>query len=296
MAPQMMKQANRLRFMQCCCLAIGMVTIGLLANTASAAQFDHQYKEYTALLESVVKLSDDDLQTRVDYQQLNDKQATLDKVLVPFSEVNEEQYKRWDSSQQLSYLINAYNLFTLKLINDNWDDFTANKASSIRDLGGFFTSPWEKKFFSLFGVKHTLDDIEHKMIREWFKEPRIHVALVCAAVSCPPLLNEAYTAPTLNAQLDKQMNAFLSDKSRNQVIFTKGQIRAELSSIFKWYKGDFEKGDGGFTSLYDLLLAYDDALLSDDSDSEKVRKLLIQGEYPITYKDYDWRLNDIANF
>ncbi|GAB2700417.1 DUF547 domain-containing protein [Aliiglaciecola aliphaticivorans] len=282
-----------------------MVTNSVLAGTiftvlicvkSQAADFDHRYDSYNQLLAQVVQVSDDKKQSRVKYQQLVLKKEILEDALTGFSIVTKSQYDDWDTQQQLSFLINAYNGFTLKLIVDNWDEFKQGDAESIRDLGSLFSSPWEKKFFMLFNKKHNLDDIEHEMIRKWFKEPRIHAALVCAAVSCPPLRNEAFTADKLNTQLDNQMHLFLADNSRNGIILKGQKGEASLSSIFKWYREDFEKGQQGFNSLYDVLRVYSDALVSSDNDAETKRNIIKNANYPITFKDYDWRLNDVANF
>jgi len=273
-----------------------MLVLSLVTNISRASEFDHEYQAYSALLQSVVSVSDNQLQTRVNYQLLSEKQTTLVQVLLPFSELSKADYDKWNKEQQLSFLINAYNAFTLQLIVDNWDVFKSSEAQSIRDLGSFFTRPWEKKFFTLFGKNHNLDDIEHQMIRKWFKAPRIHAALVCAAVSCPPLRNEAFTAQSLQFQLDDQMRMFLADTSRNEIMFKNGNLRAEISSIFKWYRDDFEKGDSGFNSLYDVLFKYYNALVPDEHKTKVTKESLSQGEYPIKFKDYDWRLNDVANF
>jgi hypothetical protein len=280
-----------------------VINISLMLSTfamlsAQATAFDHQYTQYNTLLQSVVQVSENHQQTRVNYQKLSNQITSLNKVLMPISQVTKTQYDSWDSKQQLSFLINAYNAFTLKLIVNNWDEFKQGDAKSIRDLGSFFTSPWEQKFFTFLDKTQNLDNIEHKMIRKWFKRPSIHAALVCAAVSCPPLRNEAFTAKNLDEQLNSQMNLFLADNTRNEIIINNDNSSAEasISSIFKWYRGDFEKGDSGFNSLYDLLSAHTNAIVLGDNNQLEQRKFLKQVDYPITFKEYDWRLNDVANF
>ncbi|WP_166422034.1 DUF547 domain-containing protein [Paraglaciecola sp. 20A4] len=267
-----------------------------IAAKLHAAEFDHSYTGFDQLLKQVVQVSKDHKQTRVDYQKLAMQKETLNTLLTVYSNVTKSQYDTWSKTQELSFLINAYNGFTLKLIVDNWQEFTEDDAESIRDLGSLFTTPWEKKFFTLFGEKHNLDDIEHSMVRKWFKEPRIHAALVCAAVSCPPLRNEAFVADQLTLQLDNQMQLFLADNSRNEILLDGQNGQASLSSIFKWYRGDFEKGDEGFNSLFDLLSAYSEALVEGDNNPQEQRALIQRADYPIIFKDYDWRLNDVANF
>ncbi|MEM5499817.1 DUF547 domain-containing protein [Paraglaciecola mesophila] len=277
-------------------LTTGSLLLSLFSMVLHAADFDHSYNNFDQLLSEVVQMSDDKKQTRVNYQQLSVKKDTLQTSLSAFSDVSKSQYDEWDKQQQLSFLINAYNGFTLKLIIDNWDEFKQGNAKSIRDLGSLFTTPWEKKFFTLFSEKHNLDDIEHEMVRKWFKEPRIHAALVCAAVSCPPLRDEAFVSSKLTAQLDSQMQLFLADNSRNEIKTNGQKGEASLSSIFKWYRGDFEKGDEGFNSLLDLLSVYSDALVEGDDSAQAQRNIIKSADYPITFKDYDWRLNDVANF
>lgn len=267
-----------------------------LAAKLHAADFDHSYTGFDQLLKQVVQVSKDNNQTRVDYQKLAMQKDSLNTLLTSYSDVTKKQYDTWSKTQQLSFLINAYNGFTLKLIVDNWQEFTEGDAESIRDLGSLFTTPWEKKFFTLFAEKHNLDDIEHNMVRKWFNQPRIHAALVCAAVSCPPLRNEAFVADQLTQQLDNQMQLFLADNSRNEILVDGQNGQASLSSIFKWYRGDFEKGDQGFNSLFDLLSAYSDVLVEGDNNSQDQRSLIQSADYPIIFKDYDWRLNDVVNF
>ncbi|GAC08235.1 DUF547 domain-containing protein [Paraglaciecola chathamensis] len=277
-------------------LTVSGLVITLFSPVLHAAEFDHRYTNFDQLLTQVVQTSADKKQTRVNYQRLSVKSDILQRSLNAFSAVSKSQFDGWDEQQQLSFLINAYNGFTLKLITDNWDEFKQGDADSIRDLGSLFTTPWEKKFFTLFNEKHNLDDIEHEMVRKWFKEPRIHAALVCAAVSCPPLRDEAFVASALTTQLDSQMQRFLADNSRNEIKINGQEGEASLSSIFKWYRGDFEKGQQGFHSLFDLLSTYSEALVEGDDNAQAQRNLLKSADYPITFKDYDWRLNDVANF
>ncbi len=277
-------------------LTVSGLVITLFSPVLHAAEFDHRYTNFDQLLTQVVQTSADKKQTRVNYQRLSVKSDILQRSLNAFSAVSKSQFDGWDEQQQLSFLINAYNGFTLKLIIDNWDEFKQGDADSIRDLGSLFTTPWEKKFFTLFNEKHNLDDIEHEMVRKWYKEPRIHAALVCAAVSCPPLRDEAFVASALTTQLNNQMQRFLADNSRNEIKINGQEGEASLSSIFKWYRGDFEKGQQGFHSLFDLLSTYSEALVEGDDNAQAQRNLLKSADYPITFKDYDWRLNDVANF
>jgi hypothetical protein len=241
-------------------------------------------------LGDVVQLSPNKKQTRVDYGLLNKQPVQLNQYLAVLSLVKQSEYDLWTSNEQLSFLINAYNGFTLQLINQNYAQFENGNAESIKDLGSFFSSPWKKSFFTLLDEKRSLDDVEHNMIRVWFERPLIHAAVVCAAVSCPPLRNQAFVADKLDQQLDDQMRQFLSDDQNNTINLSDNHI--QLSSIFKWYAEDFEKGQQGFNSLDDLIKAYQ----ADIADDPQQLIWLQKQEFKIRYLDYDWRLNDISTF
>ena len=109
---------------------------------------------------------------------------------------------------------------------------------SIRDIPGV----WNRRNFTLVGEARTLDNIEHDILRKDFNEPRIHVALVCAAVSCPPLRDEPYLPEQLDAQLDDQTSRFAA--SPHGFGLDRQSEKVYLSSIFKWYGQDFEKTYG----------------------------------------------------
>jgi hypothetical protein len=262
----------------------------LLMNSAIVHAFDHQHSIFTQVLSDVVRLSPNKKQTRVDYALLNKQPEKLNQYLNALSSVKQSDYQLWTGDEQLSFLINAYNGFTLQLINQNYVKFQTGKAESIKDLGSFFSSPWKKSFFTLLDEKRSLDDVEHNMIRVWFERPRIHAAVVCAAVSCPPLRNEAFVADKLDQQLDDQMRQFLSDDQSNTINLRDNRVK--LSSIFKWYVEDFEKGQQGFNSLNDLITAYQ----TDIADDSQQLLWLQKQDFKIRYLDYDWQLNDISTF
>lgn len=267
-----------------------LLAAALLMNSAIAQAFDHQHQMFTQVLSDVVKLSPDKKQTRVDYAQLFKQPEQLNKYLAELSAVKKSEYQLWTDDQQLSFLINVYNGFTLQLINQNYAKFQSGKAESIKDLGSLFSSPWKKSFFTLLDEKRSLDNVEHDMIRVWFERPRIHAAVVCAAVSCPPLRNQAFIAEKLEQQLDDQMRQFLSDAQRNTINLKNNRVY--LSSIFKWYAEDFEKGQQGFNSLNDLIKVYQ----ADMADDPQQLTWLQKQDFSIRFLDYDWRLNDISTF
>lgn len=172
------------------------------------------------------------------------------------------------AEEQLAYWINAYNAFTIALILENYP------LESITDLHPAFYIPgvntvWHKKFFKIDGVETSLDEIEHKILRVKFEEPRIHFAIVCASYSCPKLRNEAYRASRLEQQLQEQAVAFINDPIRNQL----SENKIKISKIFKWFKGDFTKKG----NLIDYLNQYARVKISPDAN--------------IKHLDYNWDLN-----
>lgn len=254
---------------------------GIMFQMASFAQsFDHSHEKFTQLLEKHVVVYDDGLKSAVNYRSLAEKRKPLDSYLMSLSKVGQAQYQSWKPGEKLAFLINAYNGFTLQLIINNISEFESGDAESIRDLGGLFSSPWEKSFFTLLGTKRTLDWVEHEKIRVDFDEPRIHAALVCAAISCPKLRAEAFTAENLESQLNDQMVTFLSDRDKNG-IDDKGIY---LSKIFNWYRDDFN-------GLQDYLSEYASAL----SDNPEQKRDVKQKNLDIRYVDYNWKLNSVDN-
>lgn len=263
-------------------IRIHLMIMALFFQVAAFAQsFDHSHKEFTDVLKNHVVVYDHGLKSAVNYKALAQQPGRLQAYLSSLSQVTQEQYQKWTKDQQLAFLINAYNSFTLQLIVNHYDRFQTGDAESIRDLGGFFSSPWELDFFSLLGKKRTLDWLEHEKIRVDFDEPRIHAALVCAAISCPKLRAEAFLPSSLNQQLEDQIVTFLSDHDKNG-IDNKGVY---LSRIFDWYVEDFNQGGKRGLLLY----------LQDYSNALGYGQQQITTSTPVRFVDYNWTLNSVRN-
>jgi hypothetical protein len=125
-----------------------------------------------------------------------------------------------------AFWINAYNLSVIKGIVDNYP------IKSPLDKAGFF----DKVTYELGGKKYTLNDIEHKLLRAQFRDARFHFVLVCGAIGCPPLINRAYLASTLDSQLQAQTKIALNGTFLRVNAKKK---KVEASEIMKWYKEDF---------------------------------------------------------
>ena len=212
--------------------------------------FDHEHKTFTALLQKHVVTTREGASSQVDYAVLKKDPSELNRYLSELSQVEEKTFQSFSESQQLAFLINAYNAFTLKTVVDFYNPDPGNKTfvlKSIRDICDTAKDcAWvgtgrvcKRKFFRLLGQEQSLDILEHGMLRKDYKEPRIHFAINCASIGCPKLASQAYTAAQLEEQLRKATLSFLSDETRNRYDKTKNTLY--LSQIFSWFEEDFTK-------------------------------------------------------
>jgi hypothetical protein len=243
--------------------------------------FDHQYPVWDALLKKHVKWLPDNKQSRVSYKGFAADRAELKKVLEALSDVPKSEFDKWNHDQRMVFLANAYNAFTVEHILSKYPNL-----KSIKDLGSLFSSAWKKKFFTLLGEERHLDWIEHEQLRPLYKEPRLHVAMVCASIGCPALPREAFTPALIDAQLEQGMARFMGDRTRNRM--ANGKL--EVSEIFKWFGEDFEKGYQGFSKVEDVFAKYADLLTDNPADREKLKAKSV----PITFLNYDWSLNAVG--
>lgn len=173
----------------------------------------------------------------------------------------------WTRNEQMAYWINAYNAYTVQLITRN---YPVNSIKDIKRGLPFINSVWDIKFIHIQGFSYDLNNIEHNILRPVFMDARIHAAINCASYSCPKLRNEAYSADSLEIQLNTCMRDFINDPLRNRITSKK----AEISKIFQWFKGDFKRDAG---SVRAFLNRYATIKLTDETT--------------ISHIDYDWTLN-----
>ena len=254
------------------------------AQSAFAQSFDQTHAAWTKLLKKNVVLIDAGRASRVDYAAFAADHAALEAYTAALSSVPQASFEHMAREQQMAFLINAYNAFTVKLILSRYP-----ALDSIRDLGSFVSSPWKQKFIPLLGARVSLDAIEQEMLRARgrYDDPRIHFALNCASISCPMLRDEAYLADRLEAQLDDQAHRFMADRKRNGFDVATRQLR--VSKIFDWYADDFRHGFRGIASTHAFFARYADTL----ADTTEGRELIKSKNVPVTYLGYDWRLNDV---
>ena len=206
----------------------------------------------------------------VDYKGLQADSSQLDRYIEELANAPLDSLGR---NERLALLINAYNAFTLRLILDHWP------VSSIKDIPT--GQRWDARRWRVGSQVWSLNEIEHEQIRPHFVEPRIHFALVCAAIGCPPLRNEAYTAQRLGVQLDEQADYvhahprwFRFDRQRGLV---------HLTRLYDWYGSDF-------TQQSPTVLQYSATY------APGLRQAFDAGERPtIRWLEYDWRLNSGEN-
>ena len=225
---------------------------------------------YRALLQEHTKPTTDIVQTRVDYRALK-TDSRWKQVISGLERTDPKELA--SREQRLAYWINAYNIFAIDLV------LNAYPVASIKDIGSFFSPVWEANAGSLGGRKYTLEEIEHEILRP-MGDPRIHSAIVCASVSCPPLARTPFEASKIDAQLDAVVRAWLTNPNKGLRLDRAGEI-LYVSKIFDWFESDFEAG-GGVIHFVLPHMAPDDAkwLRAHRSDID------------IEYFDYDWGLNE----
>ncbi len=168
--------------------------------------------------------------------------------------------KDWTKNEKLAYWFNLYNAATIHLVA------SAYPVSSIKDINN--GKPWDKKFIKSGDSIYSLNEIENIIVRPNFNEPRLHVAFNCAAISCPKLLNEAFTPSKLDDQLHQLAQIWINDPTKNKISVDS----LEISKIFQWYAADFKKGIIPFINQYS--------------------KTKVNSDAKIQYLEYTWALND----
>ena len=200
---------------------------------------------------------------RSDQKKLNRYIEQLTQV--PISQFNQD--------EQLAYWINLYNALTVKVVLDHYP------VMSIRDIKSSFFSvgPWNKKLATVEGEELTLNDIEHRILRPIWKDPRIHYAVNCASIGCPNLQPVAFTGSTANMLLDKAAGEFVNHS--RAVSIERGRL--VVSSIYVWFQEDFGNSDKG---VIEHLQRYANPELSDSLSNLR----------HIAADRYDWSLNGVS--
>jgi hypothetical protein len=194
----------------------------------------------------------------------------LDSYLDKLAGIQISQYSR---PVQFAYWVNLYNALTIDVVLDHYP------VESIRDIdispGWFSNGPWGAELVEVEGTALTLNDIEHRILRPIWQDPRIHYAVNCASIGCPDLRAEPYKAATLDRQLDTAARGYVNDPRGAEVM--DGALT--VSKIYTWYQEDFDDSDAG---VIRHLRQYADADL----------KAALDGVSAIADSRYDWSLNE----
>jgi hypothetical protein len=237
-------------------------------DEASAGRIDHT--AWGRFLVAYVRLGADGI-ARIPYARVAaaDREA-LGRDLARLAQIPISRYRR---AEQFAFWVDLYNELTVKLVLDHYP------VASIRDIaispGLFASGPWGKKLIAVEGEALSLDDIEHRILRPIWRDPRIHYAVNCAALGCPNLQAEAFTAANTQALLDRGARDYVNHPRGAQV--TGGRLI--VSSIYVWYEADFGGSDRG---VIEHLRRYARPPLA----------AALAGIDHISADDYDWRLND----
>lgn len=254
------------------------------SSTLPQVEFDPTYEEYAEILNAYV------VGDRVDYAGLVKSREKLERVVAAFASAAPESAGS-DSSAAMSkadkiaFYINAYNATTLLSIVERYP------VKSIKDIGGV----WKKRKWTIAGSEITINDIEHEILRK-MGEPRIHFAINCASIGCPPLADSPYLGDSLDSQLDAATRTALSDNTRANYSVDKKELK--VSKIFSWFGKDFESISADysrptgkkFSSRDGAVIAFVAYYLD-----EVTRETILSEAQKLGHLSYNWKLNDIKS-
>ena len=235
-----------------------------------AASIRNGRVDYSAIKESPTDAKGEDLDPDALDVQLS---VYLNAVARFGPESTPEQFP--SESDRLAYHLNAYNAIMLR----KWLDSgarTAKASDKVKWLRWFTLDRW-----TIDGKRMTLDGLEQRLIRPTYQDPRTHAALVCGAISCPPLRDEPFRGDVLDAQLDDQMRRWFNDPAGN-VIEIRDDGAVYFSKILGWYRDDFEPSGG----LRGVIAKY-----LDDADPRKTPALQALEQNRENFARYDWAIN-----
>lgn len=212
------------------------------AQLASVQEFN--WDSFDALLKANVKPSKkENIDVNlVDYTTLKSSKAFYDIA----HRLDQYDPSHLSGTAKITFYINAYNYFALKMVADNYP------LDSIKDLGNILFPVWKKDAGKINGQVVSLDQLEHSILRK-LNEPAIHFAIVCASLSCPDLRAEAYSTERLSQQLRDQLVRFLKQRKGKQIAGEGEDQTLYLSKIFQWFESDFDDAGG----VINYLVEYD---------------------------------------
>lgn len=232
-------------------------------NPASRESIDH--RPWERILRSFVKQGEDGI-NRVAYGRINDAaKAALAGYVKTLAMTPISKYGR---KEQRAFWINLYNALTVKLIAG------AYPVESIRDLD----SPWDTKSVEVEGVALSLNDIEHRILRPIWRDPRIHYAVNCASIGCPNLFPVAFTGRNTGQLLELAAHGYINHPRGARV----KDGRLIVSKVYGWFQKDFGGSEAGVIAH---LRQYAEPALLD----------ALKTQTGIDDYEYDWGLNDAGS-
>ena len=249
------------------------IGLSLLAAALPAAASGLDRELYARLLQDYTREVEDLAQVRVDYRGLREEPRW--RRLVASLEATDPGALA-SEAERMAFWIDAYNILAIEWV------VREDPEESIRDIGNFLFPVWKRTVARIDGREVSLDEIEHDILRP-MGDPRIHGAVVCASLSCPPLRREPYRPATLDAQLDDNVRTWLADP-RKGLRIDRDENVVWLSSIFKWFREDFEAVGGPLAFARRHAPEAQARWLADHADRARVRHL-----------DYDWSLNALED-
>lgn len=215
----------------------------------------------------------------VKYAQVSDAdQAKLHRYIKHLTHIDIDHYNR---DVQMAYWINLYNALTIQVVLQHYP------VKSIRDIdlgsGGLFSSlfgggPWDAKLVTVEGKQLSLNDIEHRILRPIWQDPRIHYAVNCASYSCPNLSQKVYKGKHIDTMLDQAAKTYIN--SPRSVSIHNGKLR--VSSIYKWYQADFGGSEKGVIQHFKHY-------------AKPQLKHKLKAFSSIDSYHYNWQLNSLSN-
>lgn len=252
-----------------CSLVVPALSQPLSAETPDAA--------FDALLAKYVKPGADGVNL-VDYARWKASARDLSSLNGYISQLAARTPSKMPRNDAFAFWCNLYNAITLKVVLDRYP------VASIRDIKSeglldpkAYIGPWRTKRATIEGRSYSLDDIEHDVLRPAFKDPRAHYAINCAAYGCPNLRAKAWSAATLDADLDAAARDFINHP-RAATVLPNNALR--VSSIYRWFRADFGGNDAAILAH---LRKHAGATLAAALASRPV----------IAEDGYDWSLNDV---
>ncbi|VXC38936.1 conserved exported hypothetical protein [Flavobacterium sp. 9AF] len=233
-----------------------ILLIFILSQTSAFSQYIN-YQFYEDFLTKYVSE-----EGYVDYDAIYENHTDLKNVIDRFEKL--ETYPNWSKNQELSHWINIYNVYSIKLIVDNFP------INSIRDVYQSF----DLRFIPVKNQLVSLNYIEKEILSKTLDE-RVHFAINCASISCPNINRVPFYADTIENQLEVAAKKFINNTTKNDI----SRKEVKLSKIFDWFAADFLKNNA---SVIDYINKYSDTRIKENAE--------------IQYLEYNWSLNSQVKF